>query len=99
MTRTRIATITSIRPIDFHATPDSTAAPTLAPRTIVPDTTNHPPVTPLVEAWKVYRHPLGARLGDVWAETQVVDGKVVSNAPALTIAPEGERAPGRVMYQ
>ena len=30
-----------------------------------------------VEAWKALRDPLGRRLGDVWAQTQVVDGKVV----------------------
>ena len=31
-----------------------------------------------VEAWKSLRDPLGRRFGDVWAQTQVVDGKVVS---------------------
>ena len=30
-----------------------------------------------LEAYKVWRHPLGLRWGDVWAQTQVVDGKVV----------------------
>jgi hypothetical protein len=30
-----------------------------------------------LEAWKVWRHPLGIRWGDAWAQTQVVDGKVV----------------------
>jgi hypothetical protein len=30
-----------------------------------------------LEAWKVWRHPLGMRWGDAWAQTQVVDGKVV----------------------
>jgi hypothetical protein len=51
-----------------------------------------------VEAWKVLRHPLGTRLGDVWAETQVVDGKVVAGSSAVATALDGERAPGRVMY-
>ncbi len=36
-----------------------------------------------IEAWKVWRHPLGLRLGDVWAQTQVVDGKVVAGTPEL----------------
>lgn len=30
-----------------------------------------------LEAWKVWQHPLGLRWGDLWAQTQVVDGKVV----------------------
>jgi hypothetical protein len=30
-----------------------------------------------IECWKVLRHPLGLRLGDIWAQTQVVDAKVV----------------------
>jgi hypothetical protein len=51
-----------------------------------------------IEAWKVYRHPLGIRLGDVWAETQVVDGKVVAGAQAAPISSAGERAAGRIMY-
>jgi hypothetical protein len=50
-----------------------------------------------IEAWKVYRHPLGVRLGDVWAETQVVDGKVVTGALAPGVDQEA-RASGRVMY-
>ena len=39
-----------------------------------------------VEAWKAWRDPLGRRLGDVWAQTQVVDGKVVSGSQALARA-------------
>ena len=35
-----------------------------------------------IEAWKVIRDPLGMRLGDVWAQTQVVDGKVVAGIPS-----------------
>ncbi len=49
-----------------------------------------------VEAWKAWREPLGLRLGDAWAQTQVVDGKVVSGAGELSPA-GGVRAPGRVM--
>jgi uncharacterized RDD family membrane protein YckC len=36
------------------------------------------------EAWCVYEEPLGRRLGDRLAETQVVDAKVLSDAPAST---------------
>jgi len=36
------------------------------------------------EAWRVYEEPLGRRLGDRLAETQVVDAKVLSDAPAST---------------
>lgn len=39
-----------------------------------------------VEAWKVIRDPLGLRLGDVWAQTQVVDGKVVVGGQVLASA-------------
>jgi uncharacterized RDD family membrane protein YckC len=52
-----------------------------------------------VEAWRAIRDPLGMRFGDIWAQTQVVDGKVVAGAVA-DIAPRGrgpvtERAAGR----
>lgn len=33
-----------------------------------------------IEAWKTVRDPKGHRLGDVWAQTQVVDGKVMAGA-------------------
>ena len=39
-----------------------------------------------VEAWKAIRDPLGRRFGDVWAQTQVVDAKVVSGSQALARA-------------
>ena len=39
-----------------------------------------------VEAWKAVRDPLGRRFGDVWAQTQVVDGKVVSGSQVLARA-------------
>lgn len=39
-----------------------------------------------VEAWKAVRDPLGRRFGDVWAQTQVVDGKVVSGSQSLARA-------------
>jgi hypothetical protein len=50
-----------------------------------------------VEAWKAWRDPLGRRLGDVWAQTQVVDGKVVSGSEALARAPSVPVGPGRWM--
>ena len=51
-----------------------------------------------VEAWKVLRDPLGMRLGDDWAETQVVDGKVVSGQGFVRSATPA-RTPGRVMLE
>lgn len=54
-----------------------------------------------VETWRVIRDPLGMRFGDVWAETQVVDGKVVAGSTASAIPRDqgaaAERATGRVM--
>jgi uncharacterized RDD family membrane protein YckC len=50
-----------------------------------------------VEAWKSLRDPLGRRFGDVWAQTQVVDGKVVSGAE-VEAQPTGVAVgPGRWM--
>ncbi len=45
-----------------------------------------------VECWRVLRDPLGQRLGDVWAQTQVVDGKVVAGT---TVAARGPVAPAQ----
>jgi uncharacterized RDD family membrane protein YckC len=50
-----------------------------------------------VEAWKALRDPLGRRLGDVWAQTQVVDGKVVSGSEELARTPGVPVGPGRWM--
>ena len=51
-----------------------------------------------VEAWRVVRDPLGWRLGDSWAQTQVVDGKVVAGATVAARTPVAhQRAPGRIM--
>jgi hypothetical protein len=44
-----------------------------------------------VAAIKVYRDPLGIRLGDIWAQTQVIDGKVVAGSGIL-----GQTEPSRV---
>ena len=51
-----------------------------------------------VEAWKVWRDPLGIRLGDIWAQTQVIDGKVVAGA-GLVRPTETARAGSRVMLE
>ncbi|HZZ83588.1 MAG TPA: RDD family protein [Anaeromyxobacteraceae bacterium] len=37
------------------------------------------------EAWRVVRDPLGLRLGDALADTQVVDGKVVSRIEVVVL--------------
>lgn len=50
-----------------------------------------------VEAWKAIRNPLGRRFGDVWAQTQVVDGKVVSGSQALARTPSVPVGPERWM--
>jgi uncharacterized RDD family membrane protein YckC len=50
-----------------------------------------------VEAWKSMRDPLGRRFGDVWAQTQVVDGKVVSGAAAEAAPSSVAVGPGRWM--
>ena len=45
----------------------------------------------------VLRDPLGLRLGDIWAQTQVVDGKVVGGRDSCHCARRrAERAPGRL---
>jgi hypothetical protein len=50
-----------------------------------------------IEAWNVLRHPLGMRLGDSWAETQVIDGKDVDAAAVMDRgAQTAARAPNRV---
>jgi uncharacterized RDD family membrane protein YckC len=51
-----------------------------------------------VEAWRAWHEPLGLRYGDLLAETQVVDGKVMVSDPtparlgAATPAPPGQAA-------
>jgi uncharacterized RDD family membrane protein YckC len=51
-----------------------------------------------LEAWRVLKDPLGWRLGDMWAQTQVVDGKVVAGATVAPRTPVAhERAPGRLL--
>lgn len=51
-----------------------------------------------VEALRVLRDPLGWRLGDTWAQTQVVDGKVVAGATTAARSPVAPaRVPGRFL--
>ena len=51
-----------------------------------------------VEAWRAWREPLGLRYGDVLADTQVVDGKVMVSDPVtarlagVTQVPPGQAA-------
>jgi uncharacterized RDD family membrane protein YckC len=49
-----------------------------------------------IEAVKCLRDPDGIRLGDIWAQTQVVDGKVVAGQPQSTPLTEPARAPARL---
>jgi uncharacterized RDD family membrane protein YckC len=50
-----------------------------------------------VESWRCWRSPLGLRIGDVLAETQVVDGKVVAGAQVAARHTTAAPDPGRVM--
>jgi hypothetical protein len=52
-----------------------------------------------LEAVKVIRDPLGLRLGDLWANTQVTDGKVVSGEGILATPQQEARATGRAMLE
>lgn len=51
-----------------------------------------------VETLRLVRDPLGWRLGDTWAQTQVVDGKVVAGATTAVRSPvTPARVPGRFL--
>ncbi|MBX7100448.1 MAG: RDD family protein [Myxococcaceae bacterium] len=52
-----------------------------------------------IEALRCWKDPLGARLGDLWAQTQVTDGKVVDAQMMPVGAREEARATGRVMLE
>lgn len=52
-----------------------------------------------LEVVKLLRDPLGLRLGDLWASTQVVDGKVVSGEGLLESPQREARATGRAMLE
>lgn len=49
-----------------------------------------------IEAVKCWRDRDGLRLGDLWAQTQVVDGKVVAGQPQVTPISEPQREPARL---
>lgn len=49
-----------------------------------------------IEAWRTLSDPLGLRLGDEWAQTQVIDGKVVTGA-GQPLTPQEVQASGRLM--
>ncbi|MDP1915408.1 MAG: RDD family protein [Myxococcales bacterium] len=50
----------------------------------------------VIETVKCWRDPDGLRLGDLWAQTQVVDGKVVTGQPQTSPLAEPSRAPARL---
>lgn len=50
----------------------------------------------VIETVKCWRDPDGLRLGDLWAQTQVVDGKVVAGQPQTASINEPSRAPARL---
>ena len=52
-----------------------------------------------LEIVKVIRDPLGLRLGDLWANTQVTDGKVVAGDGILAAPQREARATGRAMVE
>lgn len=49
-----------------------------------------------VESFKVWRDPLGLRLGDVWGQTQVIDGKVSVGTMGLSPAGRTVGAQGQL---
>ncbi len=52
-----------------------------------------------IEALLCVRDPEGLRLGDGWAQTQVIDGKVQADQPQRSTDQEGARAPARLRQQ
>ncbi|MCL2013280.1 MAG: RDD family protein [Cystobacterineae bacterium] len=51
----------------------------------------------LLESWRVWREPLGLRRGDIWAQTQVVDGKALDKQLAWKIKSSFPSASGRTV--
>jgi uncharacterized RDD family membrane protein YckC len=49
-----------------------------------------------IEAVRCWRDPLGVRLGDAWAQTQVIDGKVPHGQPQYVSARDEARASARL---
>lgn len=52
-----------------------------------------------IEALQCLRDKEGLRLGDTWAQTQVIDGKVQADQPQRVARPEEARAPARLKQQ
>jgi hypothetical protein len=52
-----------------------------------------------IEAVQCFRDPLGVRFGDVWAQTQVTDGKIATNQPQSITGTEPIRSPVRFIQQ
>ncbi|HEY0880473.1 MAG TPA: RDD family protein [Archangium sp.] len=52
-----------------------------------------------VEALQCWRDKEGIRLGDLWAQTQVIDGKVQADQPQRIPAQQDARAPARLRNQ
>ncbi|MBX7116723.1 MAG: RDD family protein [Myxococcaceae bacterium] len=52
-----------------------------------------------VEAFKVWKDRDGLRLGDLWAQTQVIDGKVSVAQGGIAEGAQEARATGRLMKQ
>lgn len=52
-----------------------------------------------IEALQCLRDREGLRLGDTWAQTQVIDGKVQADQPQRVARPEEARAPARLKQQ
>lgn len=49
-----------------------------------------------IESLQCIRDPQGLRLGDVWAQTQVIDGRVQADQPQRSTTGETARAPARL---
>ena len=49
-----------------------------------------------LEITRCIRDREGLRLGDIWAQTQVIDGKIASNLPQLAPSAQGLRAPAQM---
>lgn len=52
-----------------------------------------------IEALQCLRDREGIRLGDLWAQTQVIDGKVQADQPQRVSAPQDARATARLRQQ
>lgn len=51
----------------------------------------------LLESWRIWREPLGWRKGDLWAQTQVVDGKAMDKQLKWQGLPSLPSASGRTV--